>query len=87
MYFCRYYMLIKKQIKRYGGSLGILIPKTITEELNLFENDKVLVNFIKKVEDEKQYKCRMCGYTFVSSFEDTVCPACGCEVAEENNEE
>lgn len=80
-------MLIKKTVKRYGGSLGILIPKIITEDLELFENDKVLVNFIKKVEEEKQYKCKMCGHIFISSFEDTVCTACGCEVAEENNED
>jgi antitoxin component of MazEF toxin-antitoxin module len=38
--------MITAEIKKWGNSLGLLIPKSDAEELNLKPNQKVVVNII-----------------------------------------
>jgi len=45
---------IQTQTRKWGNSLGIVIPKKIIDEEHLHENQKVIVE-IKKVADIKRF--------------------------------
>ena len=44
-------MEVKTKIKKWGNSLGVLLPITLVRESNVKENDEVVIS-IKKKKDE-----------------------------------
>lgn len=65
-------------LKKWGGSIAVIIPNSIVEELSLLEDDYVKM-ILHKLEEEKtqSYRCRRCEYRFDSDDEIPECPACG----------
>lgn len=43
-------MAIEVEIKKWGNSIGILLPKSFILEEGLKERDKILVNLVKKAD-------------------------------------
>lgn len=43
-------MAIQVRVKRWGSSMGIILPKIIVEKENLRENDKIFVNVVKEAD-------------------------------------
>ena len=43
-------MAVQTTIKRWGNSMGIILPKNFVDEKNLNENDVVVVNVVKEVD-------------------------------------
>ncbi len=43
-------MSIQANVKKWGNSMGIILPKNFVEEKKLEENDIVFVNVVKKVD-------------------------------------
>ncbi|MEK6891502.1 MAG: hypothetical protein AABX03_05200 [Nanoarchaeota archaeon] len=41
-------MAIQTSVKKWGNSMGIILPKNFVEEKKLEENDIVIVNVVKK---------------------------------------
>jgi len=43
-------MAIEVEIKKWGNSIGIILPKSIMNEEGLKEKDKIIINIIKKAD-------------------------------------
>lgn len=43
-------MAIQTSVKKWGNSMGIILPKNFVEEKELEENDVVVVNVVKKAD-------------------------------------
>jgi len=43
-------MAIQVRVKRWGSSMGIILPKIVVEKENLRENDKIFVNVVKEAD-------------------------------------
>ena len=43
-------MAIEAKIKRWGNSMAIIVPNRIIEEKRLKENDKIIVEVVKKAD-------------------------------------
>jgi antitoxin component of MazEF toxin-antitoxin module len=43
-------MTIEVEIKKWGNSIGIILPKSLIHNENLKERDKILVNIVKKAD-------------------------------------
>ena len=43
-------MAIQTSVKKWGNSMGIILPKRFVEEINLQDNDNVIVNIVKEAD-------------------------------------
>ena len=43
-------MAIEVQTKKWGNSIGIIIPRNVVEKEKIKENQKIIVNIIKKAD-------------------------------------
>lgn len=41
-------MAIEVEIKKWGNSIGLILPKSIIEKVGLKEKDKILINIVRK---------------------------------------
>ncbi len=60
-------MAMETIVKRWGNSMGIILPKDIVEEKNIKENDKIVVEIVKKADLRKVFgslKLGMSGQEF-----------------------
>jgi len=48
-------MSIEAEIKKWGNSFGIILPKSLIEEAGLKEKDKIVINVIKKADISKTF--------------------------------
>ena len=46
-------MAVEVKIKKWGNSMGILLPRAIIEKENLNENDEIIINVVKKADLRK----------------------------------
>jgi antitoxin component of MazEF toxin-antitoxin module len=66
------------KIKKWGNSLGIIIPALYVEEKSLQEEDLVEVKIVRSLREReiKSYRCRMCEYRFDTDEDNPQCPVC-----------
>lgn len=60
-------MAIEVEIKKWGNSIGIILPKSIICEKGLRESDKIVINIVKKADLSKSFgsiKRKMSGQEF-----------------------
>ena len=43
-------MAIEVSVKKWGNSMGVILPKDIIRRENLKENEKILIDIVKKVD-------------------------------------
>ncbi len=43
-------MAFETKVKRWGNSIGIIIPNEFVENENIKENDKIIVNIVKEAD-------------------------------------
>lgn len=43
-------MAIETKIKRWGNSMGVILPKKILEQKHLKENDEILIEIVKEAD-------------------------------------
>ena len=48
-------MAIEVEIKKWGNSIGIILPKSLISEEGLKENDKIVVNIVRKTDLSKTF--------------------------------
>lgn len=48
-------MAIEVEIKKWGNSIGIILPKSLISEEGLRENDKIVVNIVRKADLSKTF--------------------------------
>lgn len=68
-------MIFKSRLKKWGGSLGIVVDNIVVKELDLREDSLVRIDIIKELEI-KHYRCRHCGCDFHSNDDVVYCPVC-----------
>lgn len=60
-------MAIEVTLKKWGNSMGIILPKEVIEEKNLKEKDKIMIEVVKKANLKKHFgslKMNMTGQEF-----------------------
>jgi antitoxin component of MazEF toxin-antitoxin module len=60
-------MAIEVEIKKWGNSIGVILPKSLIKEENLKEKDKILINIVRKADLSKTFgkeKRNMSGQEF-----------------------
>lgn len=48
-------MAIQVKIRKWGNSMGIVLPKIVIERENLKEDDKILINLVKEADFTKLF--------------------------------
>lgn len=48
-------MAIEVEIKKWGNSIGIILPKFIIDSQGLKEKDKIIINLVKKADIHKTF--------------------------------
>ncbi|MEK6860267.1 MAG: AbrB/MazE/SpoVT family DNA-binding domain-containing protein [Nanoarchaeota archaeon] len=48
-------MAIEVEIKKWGNSIGIILPKSLICEEGLRENDKIIINIVRKSDLSKTF--------------------------------
>ncbi len=48
-------MAIEVEIKKWGNSIGIILPKFILDSQGLKERDKIIINIVKKADLSKTF--------------------------------
>ena len=43
-------MAVEVSVKKWGNSMGVILPKDIIRRENLKENEKILIDIVKKVD-------------------------------------
>jgi antitoxin component of MazEF toxin-antitoxin module len=46
-------MAIEVQLRRWGNSMGVVLPKEIIEQKSLKENDKIMIEVVKRADLSK----------------------------------
>lgn len=60
-------MAIEVEIKKWGNSIGVVLPKTLVEKEELKENDKIVLDIVRKADLSKTFgtlKRKMSGQEF-----------------------
>jgi len=48
-------MAIEVEIKKWGNSIGIILPKSLIHEEGLKEKDKIIINIVRKADLSKTF--------------------------------
>ncbi len=48
-------MAIEVEIKKWGNSIGVILPKSIINQEGLKEKDKIVVNIVRKADLSKTF--------------------------------
>ncbi len=43
-------MAIQVEVKKWGNSMGVILPKVLVEKENLEEDDKIIIEIVKKAD-------------------------------------
>jgi len=60
-------MAIEVEIKKWGNSIGVVLPKSLVEKEELKENDKIVLDIVRKADLSKTFgtlKRKMSGQEF-----------------------
>jgi len=48
-------MAIEVEVKKWGNSFGVILPKSLIEEYGLKEKDKIVINVVQKADLSKVF--------------------------------
>ncbi len=61
-------MAMQVEVKKWGNSMGVILPKILVEKENLEENDKIIIEIVKQADLSDVFgsikKRRMSGQEF-----------------------